>query len=141
MTTLTEANHNDVDADGNTVCDGCGNRIPADARCPHCYVLSDRLRIAAREDERVRAIRADALIGEHSCSFVDECLIAFDIVEELDRLNIETPLDTIKHYIKAQDRQYEQGLNARAGNDDDPELIQYHEWRTSLDAHMLTLAS
>jgi|TARA_Y100000034_G_C6761507_1_gene339195 hypothetical protein len=130
-----------VDTDGNVQCESCGNTIPADARCPHCYVLSERLSTAAKEDNRVMAIRADTLIGKDSCSFIDECLDAFDIVEELDRLNIESPVEAIKHYIEAQHRQYERGLDARAGNDDDPELIQFNEWRESRDAHLLSLAS
>jgi len=129
------------DTDDNVQCESCGNSIPADARCPHCHVLSERLTVAAREDPRVLAIRADALIGNDSCSFIDECLGAFDIVDALDKWNIFEPRESVKTFIKAQTDQYERGLNARAGNDDDSELIQYNEWIRRRDAHLATLAS
>ena len=129
----------DADADGNTKCESCGNTILADARCPHCYVLSERLSTAAKKDVRVIAIRADSLIGNDSYSFIDECLSATNIVEELDAANIESPVDAIRHFITAQGYQYERGLDARAGNDNDPELLLFNEWEKKRHAHLLTL--
>ncbi|MBT7082304.1 MAG: hypothetical protein HN929_12715 [Chloroflexi bacterium] len=124
----------EVGPDDNVQCEACDNTIPADARCPYCGV-------AAEKDERVLAIRADALIGNDSCSFIDECLSAADIVDALDKWNILSPRESVKTFIKAQTDQYERGLNARAGNDDDPELIQYNEWILRRDAHLTKLAS
>jgi len=95
----------------------------------------------ASRDERVIAIRADNLIGTDSCSFIDECLSDADIVEELDRRNIVSPVDAIKHLIDAQHGQYERGLGTRAGDDDDPILIQFNDWVVRRDAHLLTLPS
>jgi len=133
-------NLNVVDTDSNIQCVSCGNTIPV-ARCPHCGVLPVCITDAARQDARVVAIRADKLIGEDSCSFVDECLSAVDLVDELDRENIESPVEAVVHFIEAQDLKYEMGLNARAGNDDDPELKQWDEWSASRKSHLLKLAS
>jgi len=127
-----------IDANNNIQCEACGNTIPV-ARCPHCGMLPACIEEAAEKDARVIAIRADKLIGNGTYSFVDECLSALNIVEELDATNIKEPVDAIIYFIKAQNCQYERALGTRVGNEDDPELLLYNEWEKKRHNHLLTL--
>lgn len=127
-----------LDTDGNVQCVSCGITIPADASCPHCGVVNSVLRAAAKQDERVLAIRADTLIGVDTCSFIDDCLDAIDIVETLDRENIDTPVDAIMYFIEAQDAKNEMALVAPTTA---KQIKAYDDWRVSRDVHLLALAN
>lgn len=47
-------------------------------------------------DPRVTAIRKDAKVGRGTCSMIDECYSAEELVEELDAKGITTPAGAVK---------------------------------------------
>jgi len=89
-----------------------------------------------RTDERVAAVRADKLIGEGSLSEVDECMSDAEVQIELDKVSITDPKAAVLHFIELQDLRYEMATNARWGNDDDPQLRTYNEWRERMVPHV-----
>ena len=80
-------------------------------------------------DERVKAIREHELIGRGSCSTIDECYSDADLVELFDTYNVKTPQEAIAWAIKQESLCHEQALNARWGEDDDPQLKAWREWQ------------
>lgn len=80
-------------------------------------------------DKRVEAIRADRKVGRGSCSSIDECYSDNNLIEALDSSKIKTPTAAVKWARKMERTYLEQGLNARWGEDDDPQLKAYHDWK------------
>lgn len=88
-------------------------------------------------DPRVEAIRTDSLVGEGSCASIDECFEDDELVELLDLASVKTPLEAVKWARKNEGLSVEQGLNARWGEDDDPQLKAHEEWKQKLAANPL----
>ena len=80
-------------------------------------------------DLRVKAIRDHKLVGRGTCSNIDECYEDDDLTEELDEENIKTPEEAVKWALDAMELFLEQGLNQRWGEDDDPQLIEWKEFK------------
>lgn len=78
--------------------------------------------------ERVKAIRENKKIGTGTCSSIDECWSDDDLVSALDREGITNVSDALEWALKQEGLWLEQGLNARWGDDDDPELKNYNEF-------------
>ena len=81
------------------------------------------------KDARVRAIRRHPRVGEGSCASIDECWDDDAIVKTLDELGLLTPDDAVGWALEQEGLFLEQGLNARWGADDDPQLLAWKEWR------------
>jgi len=86
-------------------------------------------------DERVKAIRNDALVGRGTCSSIDECYDDSELAQQLDDYSIHTPAAAVKWARESEGLWLEQGLNQRWGEDDDPQLLAYNEWQEALDSN------
>tara|TARA_R110001592_G_scaffold282901_1_gene550726 strand:+ start:80 stop:355 length:276 start_codon:yes stop_codon:yes gene_type:complete len=84
-------------------------------------------------DERIKAIRNDALVGRGTLSSIDECYDDSELVKQLDDYNIHTPAAAVKWAREWVGAWVEEGLNQRWGEDDDPQLLDYNEWQEKLD--------
>lgn len=81
------------------------------------------------EKELIDAIRNHPLIGRGSCTSIDECYDNKDLWEMFGPpAGNHTIEAAIKDAIESEDLHMEQGLNARWGEDDDPQLKEYQEW-------------
>ena len=84
-------------------------------------------------DSRVSAIRDDALVGRGSCTSIDECLTDKEIEELLDEMTIAEDTAAIRWAREHEGLWLEQMLNARWGEDSDPELETWNRWNKSLE--------
>lgn len=82
----------------------------------------------------IDAIRKDPLVGKGSCSTVDECLDDDDVVtrilDDFDLGLIEDPTVAVRKARDFEEGQLERALDARWGEDDDPQLA-YREWKAA----------
>ncbi len=76
----------------------------------------------------IDAIRNDPKVGRGSCTSVDECFDDSDLVELFEREGITTPEAAVKAAYEIEGLRLEAALNARWGEDDDPQLKAYNEW-------------
>jgi hypothetical protein len=83
----------------------------------------------AKQDPRVMAIRADAVVGNGTCTGIDECWDAHELVEALDRDHVLDPIQAVAWAREQEGLVVEQGLNARWGEDRDPQLQTYREFQ------------
>lgn len=81
----------------------------------------------------VDAIRADKVVGRGTCSSIDECYSDADIMEALRDRGITTIAAAIKWAREGEEMFLEQGLNQRWGEDDDPQLEMYRDFKKVLD--------
>ena len=86
-------------------------------------------------DERVKAIRNDALVGRGTCSSIDECYDDSELAQQLDDYSIHTPVAAVKWARESEGLRVEDALNYRWGEDDDPQLTAYYEWQEALDGN------
>ena len=84
-------------------------------------------------DERIEAIRNDAMVGRGSCSSVDECYSDSELLELFSEDNISTPRKAVEWARNSETLWLERGLNQRWGADNDPQLLMYNEWMEKLD--------
>lgn len=88
------------------------------------------------EEDLIKAIRADKLIGKGSCTSIDEC---YEDKELWGLFGIPAGNMTLEAALKdayeSEDLHWEQGLNARWGEDDDPQLKEYEEWQKARADH------
>ena len=77
---------------------------------------------------RVDAIRNHHRVGRGTCTSVDECWSDKEIIEHLDDMGILTEDGAVKWALEQEGMWLEQGLNARWGEDDDPQLLAWQEW-------------
>lgn len=88
-------------------------------------------------DPRVEAIRQDPVIGRGTCSSVDECYEDKELVEHLDKEGIVTEKAAVTWARGLEQVFQEQNLNARWGEDSDPQLAQWNEWKQKLQDNPL----
>lgn len=81
----------------------------------------------------VTAIRNDSLVGRGTCSSIDECMDDKDLVKELTEQGISTIADAIKWAREGEESFLEEGLNQRWGEDDDPQLEAYNEFKEKME--------
>jgi hypothetical protein len=79
--------------------------------------------------ELIAAIRQDALVGNGSCSVVDECMEDSELFSMLDNLNCKHAHMAVNHARDIQENYLERALDCRAGEDNDPQLIAWNEWK------------
>lgn len=78
--------------------------------------------------ERITAIRLDKAVGRGSCSSIDECWSYQQLLDGLDKDNIKMPKDAVIWARKVEGIWLERGLDARWGEDTDPQLVAYEEF-------------
>ncbi len=88
------------------------------------------------DDDRVLGIRTSELVGLGSCSQIDECLTDEELATSLDSCEITDPIEAERWAVQRELWWLEQGLNQREGEDDDPQLVQYNEFKTAADAFL-----
>jgi hypothetical protein len=80
-------------------------------------------------DPRVIAIRENKLVGRGSCTVVDECYDDADIEKWLADDGINTVDGAIQWAIEAHTLFLQMALDARWGEDDDPQLLEWKRWK------------
>ena len=85
-------------------------------------------------DPRVIAVRNDPLVGKGTCTSVDEATTDSELVEELDDWGATTPEEAIKAARDFEEMWVENALNCRFGEDTDPELKLWAEWKKNRSA-------
>ena len=83
-------------------------------------------------DSRVEAIRSSKIVGRGSCSSIDECMSDAELVQELDDDKVTDPTKAVEWAIDREDLHLENGLNTRWGEDTDPQLATYLEFKASV---------
>ena len=78
-------------------------------------------------DRLIAAVRADRLVGRGSCSSIDECYEDAELAELL--AGCKTEKEAIATAREAEGLFLEQALNARWGDDDDPQLLAWKRWQ------------
>ena len=86
-------------------------------------------RTEARSDPRILAIRRDKLVGHGSCTSIDECYDAIDLVDALDEAQITDAQGAVEWARDLEGVSLEKGLNQRWGEDDDPQLQAWQAWQ------------
>jgi hypothetical protein len=82
--------------------------------------------------QAIEAIRSDKLVGRGSCTSIDECYSDDELANDLLRFGI-TLADAVKWARETEGLFLEQACNARWGEDDDPQLVNLHEWQEKVD--------
>lgn len=82
--------------------------------------------MSSSDDPRVQAIRADELVGEATCSSIDECFDADDLIRLLDEDGITAPSAAVTWAYDHEELWLENGTNASSGEPDCPLVA---EWR------------
>jgi nucleotidyltransferase/DNA polymerase involved in DNA repair len=79
--------------------------------------------------KRIKAIREHRLVGNGSCTSIDECWTDDEIIECLDNLGVESPEGAVKWALEQEGMWREQGLNASSGEQDCPLVESYRQWK------------
>ncbi len=77
----------------------------------------------------VEATRNNKLVGRGSCSLVDNCLNDRELGEHFKLLELGTVEEAVQWCVDYEESTLEQALNARWGEDSDPELIAWRNWQ------------
>ena len=88
-------------------------------------------------DIRVEAIRKDPCVGSGTGASADECLGTDDLISLLDGYGITSEKDAVQWARDYEQMFMEQLLNARWGEDSDPELKEYATWKKKLEDNPL----
>ncbi len=82
-------------------------------------------------EQMLEAVRNDPLVGRGSCSSIDECM---DDSEVLGMLSVCRTIEEAVDVARNEElRWLERGLDQREGNDDDPQLLQYREFKRRME--------
>jgi len=84
-------------------------------------------------DTRVDAIRNDPCVGRGSCASIDECYSDNELAELLDSCGVSSENDAVKWARDHESLWLEKGLNQRWGEDDDPQLKMWNDWKDRLN--------
>ena len=88
-------------------------------------------------DIRVEAIRKDPCVGSGTGASVDECFLDNDLINYLDADGITLQKNAVKWARDYEQSFMEQLLNARWGEDNDPQLEEYGAWKKKLEDNPL----
>lgn len=86
------------------------------------------------DDPRIQAIRKDPLVGKGTCSVIDECYSDKELLITLDEDKV-TLTNCIEWAQDIQQDHLEQALNARWGEDSDPEVKEYRDFKKARGNH------
>ena len=95
--------------------------------CPKLAAFAETLPM----DAMVAAIRADKLVGDGSCSSIDESMDDADIISGLVVNNVRSAKEAVRWARVEEQLWLERGLNTRWGEDDDPQLKAYREFKAA----------
>lgn len=84
-------------------------------------------------DERVKAVRDDELVGEGSCTFIDECFTDEELVDMLDKVGIQTASGAVNYCRNLEGLDRDAALEARWGEDDDMALAHQRDWQRQIE--------
>ena len=82
--------------------------------------------------KRIKAIREHRLVGNGSCTSVDECWTDAEILEFLDKYRIESPEGAVKWALEQEGMWREKGLNCSSGEPDCPLVQSYRQWEVDV---------
>lgn len=82
-------------------------------------------------DAMVEAVRSHPLVGRGSCSTVDECLTAPELMDILQEAGATTPEAAVNVALDFEGLKLEQATNCRWGADDDDELKNLEEFEAA----------
>jgi len=85
-------------------------------------------------DPRVEAVRKDELVGNGTCTTVDEALEDSELLEYLEEDKVTTPEAAVAWARDFEGLRKEQATNCRWGEDDDPEVKASEEWDAACEA-------
>lgn len=85
--------------------------------------------MSSADDPRVLAIHDDELVGEGTCSSIDECFDADDLIRQLDEDGITAPSAAVKWARDSEQLWLEQGTNASWGDADCPLVAAYRAFK------------
>lgn len=91
------------------------------------------------KEQLIKAIRGHKLIGHGTCTATDEAYSDDELYEKLK--DFSTIEDAIAWRLDMEDINIEQALNARWGEDDDPQLQAAKEWEEEKAAYAAELAA
>lgn len=86
-------------------------------------------------DPRIDAIRSNSVVGRGTCTTIDECYDACDLVAELDDAGITDPKEAVLWALAREGIALESALNTRWGLDDDPELTAWKNFNREFEKH------
>jgi hypothetical protein len=84
--------------------------------------------------EMIAAIRQDTLVGTGSCSVVDECMEDAELIALFKIHNCHHTHVAVNHARDIQESYLERALDCRFGEDTDPQLIAWNEWKEARKA-------
>ncbi len=90
-----------------------------------------------QEKALVAAVRNHPLVGNGTCTSVSECLDDRDLLDFFRREGVTTEKAAVKWAVDYEDMWIEQNLNARWGDDDDPQMQMHREWEKAKKEHGL----
>ncbi len=73
-------------------------------------------------------VRGDKDVGRGTCSPVDECFSDAELIEIWTEAGVKTPAQALEWAYYEHGIFLDQSLNARWGEDDDPQLIAHEKW-------------
>ena len=77
----------------------------------------------------VKAVRADERVGVGSCTSIDECYTDEELAQWFAEEGITTPEAAVAAAHEREGLRLEAALNARCGEDDDPQLAEWRAWQ------------
>lgn len=84
-------------------------------------------------DARVEAIRKDPCVGRGTCTTLDECFSDDELSWKLNEDGVISASAAIQWARNYEGLFTEQALNARWGEDDDPQLLEQIAWHKKLE--------
>ena len=88
-------------------------------------------------DVRIEAVRNDPCVGRGTCTSTDECFSDDDLTQTLDANGIISAEASIEWARDYEQVWMERRLDARWGEDSDPELKEYTAWVKKLEKNPL----
>lgn len=88
-------------------------------------------------DVRIEAVRNDPCVGRGTCTSTDECLSDDDLTWMLNADGIISTQASVEWARDWEQVWMERSLNARWGEDSDPELKAYTTWEKNLEDNPL----
>lgn len=83
-------------------------------------------------DQRVEAIRKHSMVGNGSCTTIDEATTDEELIAELDEVGATTVEQAVAWALETEGLRIENATNKRWGEDDDPELQRLEDWKDQL---------
>jgi hypothetical protein len=83
--------------------------------------------MTATREQMIEAVRKDPNVGRGSCASIDECYTDEELWEVIK--DASTEAEAVKAAYEVEGLRLEAALNARWGEDDDPQLKAWQDWQ------------